>query len=666
MDAGLAQTPGVIQAIVNAGLSSDANRAAAGGYLTQLLNDPLLSHATRAALVEGLRGRTDRVAHESRLTREALRSDDHQREHDAVASACALVLLRGGCLEDNALLEEAVVASLRDARQADNATEEILKLMAGVHREKVSKSLARFFQAEDLNTASASVVATALAEAAYLDVPGLGRGLVLGGLSINANHARVLELLSGMLSEPRLVTDVRKALAEGIEAKNGSTAWGSVKCLCTWTANTDAALPAALIRVGLNNPSRREQAHSWLLDMLRRSFLADCVMSAMEEACNYAFKYGMRQEDEALAWEIARCLITAKRLDVEYLANAVVAGGLAKRDRHSEVVAVAGPLLRVSGPASDALRKRMWAALEPSREKSDRDDDVAWGAARCLIEFDQVSQVIFSKQPNSSGTEETAESEQPTALVRVLVREWDREPLARTFMMKLAIDSKAGDSLRRTLVALLDQDEGRVAYGAACVLVDLGDLEHLALPAAIVRWGFGPESKLDQAVEMLEKVRGVAFMTAAVRAALLLALQADDDQVVSEVAAYIVDKHAPVQAGVIKGLLRGGGWKHPWNLETKQWIQKTLQDPATREEAIAELLAGLCEEARFPRFGLVSMLVCAGTPLYDKVLKTMADACRWGMPTAPLALLAWSNRAPEAREAARRFGYFDLANLIGD
>jgi hypothetical protein len=166
---------------------------------------------------------------------------------------------------------------------------------------------------------------------------------------------------------------------------------------------------------------------------------------------------------------------------------------------------------------------------------------------------------------------------------------------------------------------------------------------------------------------MLEALRTLPEMAHAIRSALVIGMLGKDAETAWAAAAYAMDHGHQQLPGIARGLVfgrrvewRDGGW------ETMERLEQLLGDPETREQTIDALFSGLYGEERSHRFDLIALLVRSGAPLYDKVLARMADAYRWGMPAAPLAILALSGRTKEARDASERLGIRQVAELIGE
>jgi hypothetical protein len=652
---GTPQVPGVLEVLLNIGLNSDAWRPEASRHLSDLRKHPILCHATRAAIIEGLQGRTDRVAQELRRKESGTRATDpFKSEDDAVATACAILILESGEPIPNSLLSEVIPAALRHGGQAPASRDYIIRLLGTEQGPKVLESIAQFFGSGSITAAVASVLAKSLVEAGHTEIPNLSRGLVLGGLSERGDHDVVLEHVGRMLDDPRLVTGARKALAEGISSQDSNVAWGALRCLCEKTERTDEGIPGALIRIGLTSEANKEKAREWLRQLLLNPYSSQNAIDTAEEG----------HRTPGLAWEIARCFILARKFDSKIFPEFIVLGGLTERQWHADVTARLIPVLQEGGEFADKLRARLWKALAPSEKETNRPQDVSWGAARLLIE---AQPTMFSDSHRAS-TVANAEGDQSDVvpLLRVVARESTREPIASEFLKQFAGTATANGANRRALVKTLDDESHEVAFAAARCLFELGDIEHLSLPVALVRGGFSEEERSQEALRMLTALRHRPEMAQAVRSALILGMWEKDAATSWTAAAYAMDNGHRELPGIARGLVfgrrfewRDGGW------ETAERLELLLSDSDTRPQTIDAIYAGLYEEDHSHRFDLIGFLVRAGAPLYDKILSRMADASRWGMPAAPLAILALSGRIKEAREAAERLQFQEIVELIG-
>jgi hypothetical protein len=372
-----------------------------------------------------------------------------------------------------------------------------------------------------------------------------------------------------------------------------------------------------------------------------------------------------------VAWEIARCLVLAGELEPNILIDFVVLGGLSDRNRHLDVKATLIPLLETQNEFALKLWERLWKALTPLEKETSHPEDISWGAARLLIESSKVATSPEMSVPNSETGTDWEKGEQLAKLLRVVAQQVHREPVAFEFFNTFANSSKAAEGARLALINLLDDEKPEVAFEAARCLVRLGDFEHLSLPVAIGR-GLAMEPTQTEALQLLDKIRAVPSMAQAVRSALISAVWDKDEQVAWSAAAYLMDHSDCQNPGIPRGLIFGrrtghyGPWRRDISWDSIERLQKLLNNQTTRSTTIDALFAGLYEKKHSYRFDLIALLVCAGAPLYDKVLARMADASRWEMAVAPLALLGLSGRAKEAYVAAKKMGIHEVAELIGE
>jgi hypothetical protein len=129
-----------------------------------------------------------------------------------------------------------------------------------------------------------------------------------------------------------------------------------------------------------------------------------------------------------------------------------------------------------------------------------------------------------------------------------------------------------------------------------------------------------------------------------------------------------MDKGDPANPAIPRGLIKGRWrWRKGGGQDTIQRLQALLNNPVSNPSTVDAMLAALYQEERHsPQFDLVSLLVRAGVPLYDRILAAMADASKWGMAVAPLALVALTGRQQETLEGAKRFGFAEVTELLSE
>lgn len=630
LDVGLMEVPGLLHALVTVGLGSPAWRNQATQHLRNLRTHRL-NLAVRATLFEGLRNASDRVA-----------------------TASATVLLG---LEDEQIgfhLGRVVRAGLRDASQISDVLPHLQKLMnRESSRPTVIKSAGEYFGGKTIHREVASLVGRMLAAAGQFATPNLATALVEGALAKSVNHSEAIVYLSQMLEESRLVTDARKALGKGLSSDDANVAWGAARCLYERGSYTDPQLAAALVRVGLSDTARRDSAREWLLRLLLLPRIGRRTRNSLEQALYSALHRSNEYEkNRDLAWEIASCLIEGKAFHAEYLSDGIVRGGFGKRDRHIEVLAAIKHVFDADARLSDSIEDTLWDCLGESQE------DVAWGAARALIETGRAS-------PDLSAEDDDNAEKRLIRLLRIVLREAEREPTASDFLSKFTSRADVQEPRRVRLTKVLDDNDAAVAYTAARYLLTLQDFERRNLPAAIVRGGLSAPPLFRDAARALDEIRMRPSMAPAVSEALNRALWGENSDAAWGAAVYMIDRGELQNPGIPRALVFGGLSHYRHMSDAEKLLAKLLADPSCRSAAIDALGAGLLGEYHGERFHVATLLVKAGAPLNDLMLREIGEVSRW-WPVGPLALLAAENRVREAREGAKRLGIASLAELLGD
>lgn len=618
-----ADTPGVPQALVNAGLKSEESRQVASGHLRDLRSVPRLNLSVRAALLDGIRSK-----------------------EGGVATASARLLLEMGDVQGEARLSRVIRAIIRDSSQLSQVLPYLQQL---INQEStcpiVLKSLGEYLGGETVQKVAFGV-ARMLAKAGYLDTPNLARGLVLGGFGEIAAHEEVIGYLSQMLDDPELVTDTRKALSSGLSSKTSGVAWGAACFLWEAGSRTDPELPDVIVGVGLKDPGRREQAREWIIQLLSEPRTAHRTREALEtaayEALNKSSEY---QNDYELAWEIGVCLIEAKALYAKHLADTVVFGGLADRERHAEVIATIQRLLNGGGELSQEIQEKLWDALRRERHA------IGWGAARTLIE---AVGVLADKQ---------LEAERSALLLRVVLRETDEIAARAELLGKLSDHSDETKVMHGSWLQLLDDQDVSVAYAAARHLVDVGDTQHAGLADALVRGGLTWHPRHEEAARILDGLRAHLPTAPTVTEALNKALWGTDPEAASAAAVYLMDRGERANPGIPRGLVFSG-MHYEAESEVERRLLSLLDDPNSRSVAIDALNAALYGD-RGDHFPVASLLVRAGAQLHDLLVAELNITCDRS-PVALLAVLALTGRAREVRDAAQRLSLSALVDLIGD
>jgi hypothetical protein len=447
------RTPGVIHALVRVGLGSESLRATASEHLQRLREDTRLDLTVRGALLDGLRS-----------------------ESEAVATASALLLTDFGEARGEARVLRITKAILRDPKQTAQALPRLRHLLEQQAAGAVVKAIGEYIGGKDVNQEIASLCAQLMVETGRLDTAHLPRALVLCGLVDEARHDRIITYIKRMLEDPKLVTDTRKSLSEGLQSEDESTAWGSARCLWEVGSRTDSHLASAIIRGGLNNASRRATARKWLLELLAQPRTAVKTIPALEEAVS-TLVYRATDESADLAWQVSECLLAAQIFDVDHFARGVVTG-LRERERHGQIVLLVQQLLRKNMAIGEVLEEELWSAVRQKADYSSRFTGL--GAARVLIEAN------FRSVPAVMAGDDYETEERAVVLIRTLVAN-PSEDFASAALRRLVESPESSARARKALIRLLKDDDTDIAYAAARSLFALGDTSHRNLPSALVQ-----------------------------------------------------------------------------------------------------------------------------------------------------------------------------------
>jgi hypothetical protein len=132
-------------------------------------------------------------------------------------------------------------------------------------------------------------------------------------------------------------------------------------------------------------------------------------------------------------------------------------------------------------------------------------------------------------------------------------------------------------------------------------------------------------------------------------------------------ALYLLDRGERSNRGVARGLVFGGLRWEPTGNQAERSLLNLLADPLGRAPALDALRAGLLGKYRSHLEVVARLLVLAGEPLHERLLRELAASGHgpeW--PVGPLAALAFSGRVDEAREGALRLGIEELTALLGE
>ncbi len=638
-----ADTPGVSQALVQVGLNSREWSGEATRHLREMLADSRHRLAVRAALFDGLRSDKDRVA-----------------------TSSALILLEFDQAGGERRLSRVVRAVLRDPDQVSETLSRIRDLLgADATRSSVLKAIGEYFGGK-VNREVAGRLSRMVAYGGHFEAPNLAIGLVLGGLANTAGHIEVMGYLKILLDDPKLVADARTALGRGLSSEDARVAWGAAKCLWEAGARREKNLVETIIRVGLHDDARKEQAGEWLAELLREPRTARRAIPALEQAIYNALNPGRGYEKQyGVAWEIARCLIGAGFVQVSHCAEALVQGGLAHRELHESTIVFIRETVRVHPAVSSEVEEALFGALRESNP------DVAWGAARTIMTLglaphDPAGVGGRENDDDDDVTESNGEEKRAIHLLRVLLLEAGRESRAAEALQEYERGGGLTVGRGKAWRKVLGDEDASTAYTAARLLLQRDDLHDAVFCSAIVRGGLTEPSLREEAARILDRLMTHPSERPGVLEGLNKSLWGEDNRAAWAAAVYMMDAGQHSNPGVPRGIVYGGLLTHDmYRHDAERRIEVLLRNPASRDATIDALGGGLYGEHRGERFNVASLLVRAGGALTDRVMVELGEAPhRW--PIAPLALLALSGRVAEAREAATRLKLTGLRELLGD
>ncbi len=631
VEAKRADVPGVFQALVRAGLRAPTREPAAS-YLRELRAVPQHTLGVRAALLDAL-----------------------TYEEPSVVTASALLLLDLEDPVDRRRLQRLVPAVLRDSGQL-NDTLPRLRVLLGREPGATREALAKHLATSTANSTMAGHVACVLAQSGQMDFPNLAALLVKAGLSSPSLHDEVIGYLKEMLTTPKHVTEVRKALVEGLESDNRNVTWGAVRCLWTAGIRTDAELPSALLRLLGHTEPEAGQACDWLAELVQNPWTSVAAVAAAEEALKEALTPDYRENQDRTirprrlerAWRIARVLVAIPSCRSDLVLDATILGGLAQRNRHDEAFAALSKLAGEGPDGSAAIESKLWQAVEKGT------DDAGWGAVQALGRFFPEA---FERATTAEGREES--DERLLFILRALVREeWATGAVTEL----LHQNGRLGSAAQRALNKLARSEEAELAFAAACHAVEASAADH-TVPLAIIKHGLGHWDRREKAEAIVHRLWGHPALGPSVRYALHRTTWGQDDAAASRAALLLLDHGVAADSGIVRGLTIGVSEYYRRRGEALRRLRELLRDPAARAMTIETLRMELYGEHPGQRFAVAALLVEAGVEL-DAALLGELGATSEHWPHGPLAILAHSDRAAEALEAAKRLGFSSLVRLL--
>ena len=642
IDTGNISVPGLAQVVVHSGIVAD--RASAIAYLERLHNDWAASLSVRGALLSGLANSSDRIA-----------------------TSSALLLLRLGETNNPSRLKRIIRSALRDKEQVDDVYACVRQLLQTPElKATVLEGLTERLRekpAGPIGSAAARLMASERSRAVH----DLAELLVEHGLPQVSDHPEILEYLKGMMEDPDTSTSTRRALVAGLSSDVQNVAWGAATALWEFGSRTIQQLPAVLATTGLGVAERRDRARAWLLELLARPRVSGWARKALEEAASRVLNVSRGSpRNHEHAWAIAQCLVAGGALHAENLALALVIGGFQQRADHGRVLDLLQDCIRKNAEFATEIEPALWTALE------DTNADVRWGAARTLIARGAIDPRSVKRPIDDDDGDKTerfgayGRDQRIKALAnlwRVLIGESATEPMAASVLHDLTREPETDSLEREGLVKLTEGENPDVACAAAYLLLDQANDDLPVACEALIKYGL--------TTTIVVQTPACGWTTRQLHHQLLLSCSMRQITCCGEqtmlphgqrlCTCLITDGR---QTRAFCELLVFGGLSYRYAREAEKRLREHLADPGFRGDAINALNVTLYAEHDTPTVA-VKLLVEAGAPLDERIISALDDIAVW-QPWVPLALLAMTGRAAEARTAVGRVADSVLTDLIGE
>jgi hypothetical protein len=618
--------PGIPRALVRVGLASNSHREAAIDYLRQLHAKSQCKMIVCASLFDAL-----------------------ESENNVIAAAASGVLLDTGGAIGKGQVKRIVKAALGDPEQISEMIPRLRRLLRRGENEEAIEAICKYLSRDDAETNVSGSMAYLLAVEGYLDAPNVSDGLVLGGLSEPTLQEDILPHIKKMLDSPELVTDVRKALSKALNSGNENLVWGAVRCLWNAGMRFELRMMSAISKEGLEskNKARVRESMQMVQLLVDESVTKSTIIAVLRERISNLLAF--REKEYAKAWPATQCLLNAEFFDDENLPKVLVHGGLPASEKTDQVISATERGINESPQFAEAVEQELWTAIS--------DNEEAWQAVEMLNALFRPS--IEHAMKNDSRRRQ--------ALIRVLIHNKENDFLANSILTDLTKDNEVHSYIKESIVRLLKNKEDSIVFGAACHLVEQGDLEHILLPRAVIRGGFSDATKSEKAVQLLDQIKTAPSMSLPLRAALNDALWDSDPQMAWNAAIYLIERYNSTHLGIAHALIHGGfshGWRAP-RADAQRRIRATLIDPSTRDTMEEALISNLFlpNDRNRLNFEVASLLASAGFDISEAIALAVDEDLRW-LATPVLALIALSGRIEETAQAAKRVGAHNLLNVL--
>lgn len=647
------ETSGLAQAFVRVGFATDHRQGFATEMLRKMLADPRSARATRAALREGAKHPTGRIA-----------------------GVSALFLIETSGASDAAHVARHIEAALRDTTTFHRAVPHFETLLAGDTADATIGLLLRYIGNNKPDVTIASEVALLLAAHGERAHSNVIRALVSYGCALSDTRAASLTVLRTLLDDRESTTETRRVLVKALESDTRDIAWNAARLLCERGSFTAPRLPEVLATgLAYGDSMEREAARGWIAEILARPRLVKEMRQALERAMSRAIHTGQNNRNNELGWEAARCLVAARAYEAEYLAETLIAAGFGERERHAEAFAFLATVAAAKAELSADMEEHLSKELRESEDES-----IRWGTACALLDLfpdaarEIASVAIRRKERDTHGRNENGDEQERDArgtiagLLRALLNEEKERDAARQRLDTL-LASDLAPAIRDGFAFLLprrgDDDDRKTAFLAAEYVLARDGYSMKEIASALVEGGLRDDELRTQAITVLDALRIHPLTEGIAADALGAALWSSDAIVGAAAAAYLASRGDTRSPGVIRGLVRAipGRQRRGWNPESH--VEARLRDTETRNATLGALNAVVFDDGEELPYTAARLLVMSGGAPTSRVLDVLDQAAQGGNVLGPLALLSLTGRVDAVRSSAgeRRAA---LLTMIGE
>lgn len=634
------ETPGLAQAFVRVGFASDRRQDIAAEMLRKMLADPRSTRATRAALREGAKHSTGRVA-----------------------GASALLFIETSGALDAAHVTRHIEAALRDESTFHRALPHIEMLLAGETLDATIGLLVRHIEGNKPDVTIASEVALILAAHGERAHPSVIRALVSYGCARSETCAASLTILRTLLDDRESTSETRRVLVKALESDARDVAWNAARLLCERGSFTAPRLPEVLTAgLAYGGSLEREAARVWIAEILARPRLAKEMRQALERAMSRAIHASQHNRNYELGWEAARCLVAARAYEADYLAETLITAGFGERQRHAEAFTFLATVAAAKAELAADIEEHLLKELQESEDK-----DVRWGTACAMLDLflEAVREVASAsmwrteRDPHihDGNEDEKVKAARATlaGLLRALLNE-EKESVAARQRLDTLLAWDLAPAIRDGFAFLLprrgDDDDRTTAFLAAEYVLARDGYSMKAIASALVEGGLRDDDLRPRAMAALDALWSDPITEGIAADALGAALWSADAVVGAASTAYLASRGDTRSPGVIRGFVRAitGRQRRGWNPEIH--VETRLRDSETRSSTLGALSAVVFDDGDELPYAAARLLVMSGGAPTPRVLDVLDQAAENGNVLGPLALLSLTGRVDAVRATA--------------